>query len=202
MKTNLEEIPPSGMEAAHAVPRPVETLLAEHPFVKGLNPHQLRLLNDCAMEVNFQPGELIFREGDPANRFYLILKGNVALESHTEEHGRIPIQIVGAGEVLGWSWLFPPYYWHFDARAVEPTRALFFYGTPLREECECDHDLGYELLKRMSEVMLQRLQATRRRLLAQRTIGCNRVQSAQSELHPGDALPPCASAPVFSPLAD
>lgn len=201
MKTNFE-IPPSGMVAAHAVPGRVETLLAEHPFVKGLNPHQLRLLNDCAMEVNFQADELIFREGDPANRFYLILEGNVALESYTEEAGRIPIQIVGAGEVLGWSWLFPPYYWHFDARALEPTKALFFYGTPLREECECDHDLGYELLKRMSEVLLQRLQATRRRLVPQRANGSSRAHSGCSGRCLGEALQPSSNAPVFSPLAD
>ena len=67
--------------------------------------------------------------------------------------------------MLGWSWLFPPYYWHFDARAVELTEAVFLHGAPLREECEADHDLGYELVKRMAEVMLKRLQATRRQLL-------------------------------------
>ena len=117
------------------------------------------------MFTKFKPGELIFREGDPANRFYLILEGKVSLESHARETGVTPIQCVEDGEVLGWSWLFPPYYWHFDARAVEATDAVFFYGTPLREECEADHDLGYELVKRMAEVMMKRLQATRRRLI-------------------------------------
>jgi CRP-like cAMP-binding protein len=140
----------------------LNVLLAEHPFLKGLSPHQIRLLTDCAMVVNFKPGELVFREGDPANRFYLIHRGKVALESQVRDRGIAPIQEVGPGEVVGWSWLFPPYYWHFDARAVEPTEALFFYGTPLREQCESDHDLGYELIKRMSEVMVKRLQATRR----------------------------------------
>ena len=71
-----------------------------------------------------------------------------------------------AGEVCGWSWLFPPYHWHFDARAVEPTEAIFFYGTRLREQCENDHDLGYELMKRMASVIIRRLQTTRRHLLA------------------------------------
>ncbi|HZV34462.1 MAG TPA: cyclic nucleotide-binding domain-containing protein [Verrucomicrobiae bacterium] len=143
----------------------VETLLRQHPFLKGLTPHQIRLLTDCAMVTHFSPGELIFREGDPANRFYLIHEGKVALESPGGENGSIFIQNVGAGEVLGWSWLFPPYYWHFDARAIEPTQAVFLYGTPLREECETDHDLGYELVMRMAEVMMKRLQATRRQLL-------------------------------------
>jgi len=143
----------------------VGEIIAGHPFLKGLSPHQIRILSDCAMFTKFEPGELIFREGDPANRFYLIQKGKVILESQAGGRGRTPIQTVEAGEVLGWSWLFPPCYWHFDARAVEPTEALFFYGTPLREECENDHDLGYEFVKRMAEVMMKRLQATRRHLL-------------------------------------
>lgn len=162
MKTNLETIltirDPSGAVTSELL----EKLLAGHPFLKGLSPHQLRLLSDCAMVVNFRPGELIFREGDPANRFYLIQEGKVALESKTTPYDAPPIQKLGPGEVLGWSWLFPPYNWHFDARVVEPTTALFLYGTPLREECETDHDLGYELMKRMCEVVIARLQATRR----------------------------------------
>ncbi len=117
------------------------------------------------MLSSFAPGELIFREGDPANRFYLIHKGKVALESYVRERGTVLIQNIGSGDLLGWSWLFPPYYWHFDARAVEPVEAVFFYGTPLRDECEADHDFGYELLKRMTEVIIKRLQGTRRQLL-------------------------------------
>ena len=152
-----------------AVPEQAEKsldwIIAEHPFLRGLNPHQIRLLIDCAMFVRFKPDELIFREGDPANRFYLILEGKVSLESHRREQGSLPIETVQEGEVLGWSWLFAPYYWHFDARAVEETQAVFFYGTPLRDECEADHDLGYELVKRMAEVMLKRLNATRQQLL-------------------------------------
>ncbi len=143
----------------------VEAILATHPFLQGLSPHQKRILSDCAMLSSFAPGELIFREGDPANRFYLIHKGKVALESYVRERGTVLIQNIGSGDLLGWSWLFPPYYWHFDARAVEPVEAVFFYGTPLRDECEADHDFGYELLKRMTEVIIKRLQGTRRQLL-------------------------------------
>jgi CRP-like cAMP-binding protein len=87
------------------------------------------------------------------------------LESQVKDVGQAVIQIIGAGEVLGWSWLFPPYLWHFNARAMEATDAIFFYATPLREECESDHELGYELMKRMAEVMVRRLQATRWKLL-------------------------------------
>jgi CRP-like cAMP-binding protein len=117
------------------------------------------------MPAHFTTGEMIFKEGDPANRFYLIQKGKVALECYTKEKGETLIQIISSGDVLGWSWLFPPYCWHFNARALEPTEAIFVYATPLREECESDHELGYELFKRMAEVMLARLQATRRQLL-------------------------------------
>jgi len=140
-------------------------LISAHPFVAGLSPHQIRLLSDCAMQTHFTPNEIIFREGDPANRFYLIQKGSVALESQTSGNTRTLIQTIGAGDVLGWSWLFPPYFWHFDARALEPTDAIFLYSTPLREECECDHELGYELMKRFAAVMMKRLQATRWKLL-------------------------------------
>jgi CRP/FNR family transcriptional regulator, cyclic AMP receptor protein len=143
----------------------VEEVLAAHPFLKGMSQHQRRILSDCAMLSSFAPGELIFREGDPANRFYLIHEGKMALESHVRERGTVLIQTIGSGDLLGWSWLFPPYYWHFDARAIEPSEAVFFYGTPLRDECEADHDFGYELLKRMTEVVIKRLQASRRQLL-------------------------------------
>ena len=67
--------------------------------------------------------------------------------------------------MLGWSWLFPPYYWHFDARALQPTKAIFFYGTWLRENCERDHDFGYELIKRVSAVVIARLQTVRKRVV-------------------------------------
>jgi CRP/FNR family cyclic AMP-dependent transcriptional regulator len=140
-------------------------IIASHPFLKDLDPHQQRLLADCAMEKSFEADELIFREGDPANRFYLILEGKVALESYVQERGRVEIQTIETGDVLGWSWLLPPYYWQFDARAVVPTKAIFFYGTPLREEAANDHEFGYELYKRIALIMLKRLQATRRRLL-------------------------------------
>jgi CRP-like cAMP-binding protein len=89
----------------------------------------------------------------------------VSLESHRRSAKPIQIQVIGAGDVLGWSWLFPPYYWHFDARALEPTKVVFFYGTRLREHCETDHDFGFELMKRTADLTIKRLQATRRRLL-------------------------------------
>jgi CRP/FNR family cyclic AMP-dependent transcriptional regulator len=143
----------------------MERFIKKDPFLEGMSPHQHRLLSDCAMPCRFQAGEVIFREGDPANGFYLLQKGKVVLESYVLGRGIVPLQTIVAGEVLGWSWLFPPCFWHFGARAVEPTEAIFIYGTPLREECEFDHDLGYELFKRMAGVMLERLHAARRQSL-------------------------------------
>lgn len=140
-------------------------LIGEHPFFKGLDPLHLRRLAASAMLTSFKQDELIFREGDMANRFYLIRDGKVALEAPRREGEPTLVQYIGAGDVLGWSWLFPPYYWHFDARAVEPTNAVFFYGTRLREQCEQDHSFGYEMMKRTSEVVIARLQAERKRLL-------------------------------------
>jgi CRP-like cAMP-binding protein len=144
---------------------PLASLIAGHPFLKGLPSRHLQILADCAMLTEFAPKQLIFREGEVANRFYLIREGKVALETPIKDHGPLHLQTVGGGEVLGWSWLFPPYYWHFDARALEPVKAIFFYGTRLRECCEADHELGYELMQRVAEVVVQRLQATRRQLL-------------------------------------
>jgi CRP-like cAMP-binding protein len=136
-----------------------------HPFVEGLSPEQREILARCAMPVHFQPGQTIFREGEPANRFYLVLKGSVALQMRLPDQGVALIAMVGPGEVLGWSWLIPPYFWHFDATCVEDTAAVFFYGTWLRQMAEEHHAFGHELMKRIAEVLAHRLLATRRQLL-------------------------------------
>lgn len=143
----------------------LELILSEHPFLKGLKPEHLKVLTQSAMQTEFKADEVIFREGELANRFYLIQSGRVAIEAGRADSGGAVIQVIGDGDVLGWSWLFPPYYWHFDARALKPTRAIFLYGTRLREQCEENHELGYELMKRIAQVLIQRLQATRKQLL-------------------------------------
>ena len=143
----------------------LEASVAAHPFLIGMSEHHIRLLADSAMHTKFERDQVLFREGETANRFYLIETGKVALEASVNSDKQVTIEVIGAGDLLGWSWLFPPYVWHFSARAVEPTTALFFYGTVLREYCEKDHALGYELFKRMSEVMTRRLQSARTRLL-------------------------------------
>jgi CRP-like cAMP-binding protein len=150
----------------HIETEPMATRVALHPFLAGMNHQQLVLLTDCAIPVHFEKGQVIFREGEMANRFYLIETGKVVLESSGEHDHPVVVDKISAGDLLGWSWIFPPYIWHFTARSVEKTAAIFFYGTILREYCERDHSLGYELFKRMSAVMVKRLQAARTNMLA------------------------------------
>jgi len=135
-------------------------VLEAQPFLKGMAARQLEILSAESMLAEFKTDERILYEGGPANRFYLILEGRVELESPMREGESIHTQTLSKGDVLGWSWIFPPYRWHFDARAVTPTKAIFFYGTRLRELCEENHDFGYELMKRISEIVIKRLQAT------------------------------------------
>jgi cAMP-binding proteins - catabolite gene activator and regulatory subunit of cAMP-dependent protein kinases len=144
---------------------PMKIRVALHPFLAGMNRTQLALLTDCAMPVHFKTEQTIFREGEMANRFYLIESGKVVLESGDRRGKPVLIETIGAGDLLGWSWIFPPYVWRFTARAAEPTAAIFFYGTILREYCERDHSLGFELFKRMAPAMIKRMQNAREKLL-------------------------------------
>ncbi len=139
----------------------LEAILAIHPFFKGFEPHYMQLITGCASNVRFKAGTYIFREGEPASSFYIIRQGKVALEVMAAQHGSLIIQTIEDGEVLGWSWLFPPYRWHFSARAIEETRAIALDGVCLREKGETDHDFGYELVKRVAQILMERLQATR-----------------------------------------
>lgn len=140
-------------------------IVSEHPFFRGLKPEQLKFIAGCAKNVVFKSGEFLYREGDEANNFYIIRAGRVAIEAFSVKQRAITIQTLTVGDVLGWSWLFPPYQAHFGVKAIELTRAICFDGKCLRNKCEEDHDLGYELMKRFSEVMIHRLQATRLQLL-------------------------------------
>lgn len=144
---------------------PMAQRVINHPFLHGLNQKQLALLTDCALPVRFKAGEIIFRQGGSANRFYLITRGKVVLESGTDDPEPVVIETIGAGDFLGWSWMMPPYQWRFTARAVEPTEAVFFVSQILRQYCERDHSLGFELHQRMSAVMMKRLQAARQKIL-------------------------------------
>ena len=143
----------------------LEPILAKHPFLKGLKPEHLKILVGCASNVRFNAGQFLFHEGEEANEFYMIREGKVAVQIQGAERGPITVQTIGEGEVLGWSWLIPPYRWRFDANALELTRAIALDGKCLRTKSEEDHDLGYQLLRRFAGIIVDRLEATRLQLL-------------------------------------
>jgi CRP-like cAMP-binding protein len=147
------------------MPRPLESLLADAPFLEGLDEPRLALLAGCATNVRFADGERLCREGDPADVFYVVRHGSVAVESFVPTRGPVLIETIDPGEVLGWSWLFPPYRWHFDGRALGVVRATAFDGACLRRKCDDDPELGYDLMRRFAQVLIERLQWTRLRLL-------------------------------------
>ena len=145
---------------------PRETI-TEHPFFLGMKPEQLDVLVSCASETKLKADQVLFREGEPANKFYLIESGRIAIEAHQLANGTALVQTLGPGDVLGWSWLFPPFTWHFQARALEPAPAIVLDGARLLVTAERNREFGYELMKRVAQVVIRRLQATRKQLLEQ-----------------------------------
>ena len=139
--------------------------ITNHTFFHGMKPEHLALLTDGAKTSQFNAGDVLFREGEPANQFYLIESGKIALENHAPPSSTTLVHTLGAGEVLGWSWLFPPFIWHFQARAIAPTEVIQLNGAHLLVNAERDHDFGYAVMKRVAQVVIHRLQATRRHRL-------------------------------------
>lgn len=143
----------------------LEPLLAAHPFFQGFTQEDIKFVTGCARNVRFNAGQTLFQAGGEADCFYLIRSGRVALEVYVPGRGAVVIQTVEEGDIVGWSWLFPPHVWKFDAKSLELTRALALDGKCLRAKCEADPRLGYELMKRVSRVMTERLEATRLQLI-------------------------------------
>jgi len=145
---------------------PVADLLAAHPFVVGMDESQVRHVAECVSRVEqFPTDQVIFRSGGVARILYLIRRGDVALEVPAPGGGTRIVGTLHAGDALGWSWLFPPYRWAFDARALSPTEALVIDGEKLRQCATTDHELGYQVVWRVAREMADRLQATRLQML-------------------------------------
>ncbi len=140
--------------------------IAQHPFLIGLDPKFLAVIAERAQEVEFQPNDIVFREGDSANCLYLIQSGKVVLESRTGPNRKVPLQELQSGDALGWSWLFPPFTWHFQARTLAPTRMIACDGGHLLVTCEENAEFGYALMRRVAQVVIQRAQAARSTLSA------------------------------------
>jgi len=147
------------------VEKDIETLLTEHPFFKDMTTPHRTLIAGCGKNVGFNTGELLARTGEPANAFFAIRHGRMSIELHSPERGPLILQTLEAGDIVGWSWLFPPYQWKFDVRAVEQVRAISFDGACLRGKCERDPAMGYDFMKRFAQVFMERLEATRLQLL-------------------------------------
>jgi len=143
----------------------LERIVLQHSFFAGLGPEFAAAISGCARNLRFARGDYLFREDEPANEFYLVRHDTAALEMHTPGRQPIVLATLGVGDILDASWLVPPYRWTFDARASELVRALGVNARCLREKCEADHDLGFELMKRFAGAMGERLRAARLQVL-------------------------------------
>lgn len=143
----------------------IEAILRDVPVFEGLAQPELELVAGCGSNASFRAGELLFRDGEEADTFYVLRRGSIALETFVPARGAITIETLDAGDVVGWSWLFPPYRWHFDARALSSVQTTKFDGACLRAKCDADPQLGFDLMSRFAQIVIERLQWTRLRLL-------------------------------------
>jgi CRP/FNR family transcriptional regulator, cyclic AMP receptor protein len=143
----------------------IEPLIQSHPVFRDLNQNYIKLIVGCASNAVFNKEQFVFKEGDRANQFYLIRHGHIIIETYSEKGEAIGIQSVSDGDVLGWSWMVPPYKWHFNAKVIEQSRLIVIDGQCLRDKFERDHDLGYAMMKIFMDIITNRLEATRLQLL-------------------------------------
>ena len=143
----------------------VADIVSSHPLLQGLPGDTVAQVAGCARNTVIPPGALLIREGEPADTLYLLRHGSVSVEVHGPGRGPVVIETLGPGNAAGWSWMFPPYRWHFDVRAQTLVRAVAVDGACLRAKADSDPAFGYELMKRLGSVILERLQASRLRLL-------------------------------------
>ncbi len=146
-------------------PKTMGALLAEHPIFQGFDPEATEFLGGCASNHHFAFDEFLFRADQPAERFYLIRTGDVALELDMTGRKRLVIHTIHPGQIVGASWLLPPYRWRFDARALGDVRAFGIDATCLRNKCDANPDFGYAVFKRFLPLVAERLLATRMQLL-------------------------------------
>lgn len=143
----------------------VDAILSELDFFAGMDAAHLDLIGDCGAEITAEPGDYLLREGEHADTFYVIRSGSIALEAYMPGRGAITIQTLAKEDLLGWSWLFPPYKWHFDARALERSTLYAFSASCLRQKCDDDPAFGYAMMRRVAQAIVGRLQATRLQLM-------------------------------------
>ena len=141
--------------------------LSTHAFFSGLNEKYIELLSEFATQKHFAKGHVLFQQGKRADKFYLVREGRVSVQVPALVGPVLELQILGENEMLGWSWLIPPYRWNFLARAVEDTEVIEFDGAAILAKCEQDPKFGYELFKRFTALMSERLNASRQKMMDQ-----------------------------------
>ncbi|NNE63268.1 MAG: cyclic nucleotide-binding domain-containing protein [Gammaproteobacteria bacterium] len=145
----------------------IEDYLSNHPFFSGLDDNFLKFLADSATELTIKKGDVLFRQGKPADAFYLLRQGQISIQVPALVGPSLEIQHLGQNQLLGWSWLIPPYRWNFLARAEEDSKLLQFDGNAILTRCEEDNQFGYELFKRFASLMSERLDAARQKMMDQ-----------------------------------
>lgn len=143
----------------------IDDLLGHHPFFRDLDPAYLELVSGCGRNEVFEAGDYLCREGEDAEVFFVVRRGRVAIEFNVPHRGQLMIDTAGEGDVVGASWLFPPYRWQFDARVLEPVGVVALDGACLRGKCDDDPRLGYQLMRRFAQILIDRLESSRLRLL-------------------------------------
>jgi CRP/FNR family transcriptional regulator, cyclic AMP receptor protein len=146
-------------------PKAIRELLAAHPFFADLTGSDLDLVAGCGQNMHFGAGQALFTEGGPADTFFVVRHGHVALSVHSPDRHELVVGTAGEGDVLDWSWLFPPHRWTTDARAVDDTSAVVLDGACLRDKCDADTSLGYRLMLRFAQLAQERMQQMRLQLL-------------------------------------
>ena len=144
--------------------RTIDELITDSPTFAGLEPAHLEFIAGCGRNEHIAAGTMLMREGELAERFWLIRRGMVALELYVPGREPLVIETLEPGDVVGWSWLFPPFRWALDGRAQGECHLITFDGVCLRNKCDVDHDLGFALMSRFAADMVGRLQATRLQL--------------------------------------
>lgn len=144
---------------------PLVNSLMQHQFFAGLAPEAVEFLAANGRVTNLVKDTVLFEHGQIAERFYLIRAGRITVGVPAIEGPSLEVQTLGPGELLGWSWLIPPYRWNFRGRVIEVAEVVEFDGKPILDRCERDPAFGYPLMKRFAALMSERLEAARRRMM-------------------------------------
>ncbi|MDH3762934.1 MAG: cyclic nucleotide-binding domain-containing protein [Gammaproteobacteria bacterium] len=145
----------------------IEDYLSSHAFFSGLSDDFIEFLADCATKMRIKDGEALFKQGERADKFYLLRSGQVSIQVPALMGPTLEIQTLGEDQILGWSWLISPYRWSFQARAIEDSEVIEFDGSAILARCEQDPAFGYELFKRFAALMSERLDAARQKMMDQ-----------------------------------